>query len=426
VEIVPSEKLAFHGLSYSQFVVVRCLETVLHNAISIRGAARVVALFTGETPVHTTVRWWLLRLGYYKLTRPKAKGDWVWFADHSIQLGEQKVLMVVGVPLHQLPQKGQALTKRDLEPLALLPVTTSNGTVVNNQLQDLVQVTGVPRAIVTDQGSDLKAGISKFMTTYPSTVRIADIKHKGASVLKKQLNQTHAWSEFSSTSSRCRQRLQQTPMAKVAPPNQRSKSRYMNADKLTEWAQRQLRLQRKHTSTLVELGVVREDLIRELGWLRGYKEEIPDWAASVRIVQTATRKIAEDGYYRGITDSVSKALRGLSAGQTSRRVRKDMLTFVRAQEKKAGLRPHERLPGSTESLESTFGTLKYIEGDQASQGLTPLILAAPAALSETSTKVVGEALRNVTTATVTDWIGKYFNETLGSARRLLNAAVAKA
>ena len=421
-EVLPSHQLIFPGLSHSQFVVVRCLEIVLHNAISIRGAARIIALFTHATPVHTTIRWWLLRLGYYKLTRPKAKGDWVWFADHSIQLGDQKVLMIVGLPLHQLPPRGQALTKRDLEPLALLPVTTSNGTVVKSQLQDLVCVTGAPRAVVADQGSDLQAGISEFLKIHPRTVGIIDVKHKGASVLKKHLNQTHAWSEFVSASSQCRQRLQQTPMAKVAPPNQRSKSRYMNADKLTEWAERQLCLQRKHTSTLGELGVNREELTRELGWLGGYKQQIPDWSASVRIVQTATRKIAEDGYYSGVASQMKHALSGISAGPTSRHVRKEMLAFVRTQERQAKLKSRERLPGSTEPLESTFGTLKHIEGDQASQGFTPLLLAAPAALSETSTQVVGEALRAINTSSVKSWIDKHFSETLRSARRLLNAA----
>jgi len=395
---------------------------VLHNAISIRGAARIIALFTHATPVHTTIRWWLLRLGYYKLTRSKAKGDWVWFADHSIQLGDQKVLMIVGLPLHQLPPRGQALTQRDLEPLALLPVTTSNGTIVASQLQDLVRVTGAPRAIVADQGSDLQAGISEFIKAEPETARIIDVKHKGASVLKKHLNMTHAWSEFVSSSSRCRQRLQQTPMAKVAPPNQRSKSRYMNADRLTEWAERQLRLQRKHASTLGELGVNREELIRELGWLREYAQIIPDWSASVRIVQETTRTIAEDGYCPGVGNQMKRVLRGLSVGPTSRQVRKEMLDFVQAQERQAELKSHERLPGSTEPLESTFGTFKHIEGDQASQGFTPLVLSAAATLSETSTQVVGEALRAVSTSSVKSWIEEHFSKTLGSERRLLNAA----
>ena len=116
------------------------------------------------------------------------------------------------------------------------------------------------------------------------------------------------------------------------------------------------------------------------------------------------------------------ALSGISAGPTSRHVRKEMLAFVRTQERQAKLKSRERLPGSTEPLESTFGTLKHIEGDQASQGFTPLLLAAPAALSETSTQVVGEALRAINTSSVKSWIDKHFSETLRSARRLLNAA----
>jgi len=36
-----------------------------------------------------------LRLGYYKLTRPKTKGnDWVWIVDHTIQLGCEKGFVI--------------------------------------------------------------------------------------------------------------------------------------------------------------------------------------------------------------------------------------------------------------------------------------------------------------------------------------------
>ena len=119
---------------------------------------------------------------------------------------------------------------------------------------------------------------------------------------------------------------------------------------------------------------------------------------------------------------MKRALRGLSTGPTSRHVRKEMLSFVRTQERHAKLKSRERLPGSTEALESTFGTLKHIEGDQASQGFTPLVLTAAAALSETSTQVVSEALRAIKTSSVKSWIDEHFSETLGSTRRLLNAA----
>jgi len=37
---------------------------------------------------------------YYKLIRPKPKAhDWVWIVDHTVQLGAEKCLLILGVRL---------------------------------------------------------------------------------------------------------------------------------------------------------------------------------------------------------------------------------------------------------------------------------------------------------------------------------------
>ena len=79
---------------------------VLSAAVSLRGASRVLELWgtvfelPEAAPAWYTGRLWLLRVGYYKLTRPKAQArDWVWIIDHTIHLGVQKCLVILGVRL---------------------------------------------------------------------------------------------------------------------------------------------------------------------------------------------------------------------------------------------------------------------------------------------------------------------------------------
>ena len=68
----------------------------------------------GEIPHPTTGRTWILRLGLYKLQRPKVKSDdWVWLADHVVQIGTEKVLNIVGVRLSDLPPRGECLALKD-------------------------------------------------------------------------------------------------------------------------------------------------------------------------------------------------------------------------------------------------------------------------------------------------------------------------
>jgi len=67
-------------------------------------------------PQWSTVRLWLMR--HYKLTRPKEQAaDWVWLIDHSVQIGPQKCLVILGVRLSRLPAAGECLRYDDLEPI---------------------------------------------------------------------------------------------------------------------------------------------------------------------------------------------------------------------------------------------------------------------------------------------------------------------
>ena len=129
---------------------------VLSAAVSLRGASRVLELWSTvcelpeAAPAWYTGRLWLLRVGYYKLTRLKAQAaDWGWIIDHTIQLGVPKGLMILGVRLSALPPPGTCLRHEDVEPIARDPVETSTGDVVYQQLTAAVAHTGVPREILS-------------------------------------------------------------------------------------------------------------------------------------------------------------------------------------------------------------------------------------------------------------------------------------
>jgi len=120
--------------------VLGVVSLVLAAATSLRGAGRAVAImqeWAGRvpwSPSWSSTRLWLLRLGYYKLTRSKEEGDdWVWIVDHVVQTGQEKCLLIVGIRLSAVPAAGEYLTHADVEPIAIYPVTQSNGEIVYQQ-----------------------------------------------------------------------------------------------------------------------------------------------------------------------------------------------------------------------------------------------------------------------------------------------------
>lgn len=183
-----------------------------------------------------------MRLGYYKLTRAKGQGsDWVWIVDHVVQTGAEKGLLIVGIRLSAVPAVGEYLTHGDVEPIAIYPVTQSNGEIVDQQLEEARKQPGVPREILSDQGSDLLKGITQFCQAHPETCYVYDIKHKVAAVLKRELGAERAWQEFSCLAGQTTQRVHQTALAALAPPRQRRQARYMNAGELVAWGVRMLK-----------------------------------------------------------------------------------------------------------------------------------------------------------------------------------------
>ena len=83
-----------------------------------------------------------------------------------------------------------------MELIDLVPVTESTGEVVFRQLQAAVAKTGVPRAIVSDDGRDLHGGIDRFRQVHPTTAWLYDIKHKTACLLKHALEGDASWQTF--------------------------------------------------------------------------------------------------------------------------------------------------------------------------------------------------------------------------------------
>ena len=357
-----------------------------------------------------------LRVGYYKLTRPKpVADDCAWLCEHSIQIGKEKCFVVLGIRLSELPPRGVALAYQHMEPLAILVVTKSTGDIVAQQLQSIIALTGMPRMIAADRGSDLHAGIKLFLSNHGSIDYLYDMKHFVASVLRRLLWCDETCREFTSLAAKSSKELQQTALAPLAPPNQRSKSRYMNLEPLLGWAAATLALLRKHRVPYEILELDRHEVVKRLGWLRSFISPLEQWRQAWQLSDLATKRVATDGYFEGISLVLRRRLSGIATTALARLVRTEILAFVAQQQDK--LKPRERLVGSTEVLESLFGTFKRLQGDRGTGGLTQLALSVAAAVSPTTPQVVEEALRTVSCEDIRRWTEQMLGPTVHSKRR---------
>ena len=367
------------------------------------------------SPSWSTGRLWLLRFGYYKLTRPQPHADdWVWIVDHTAQIGAAKCLVILGVRLNALPADDYCLRHEQVEPLALFPVPRSDGEVVFQQLEQTIPRTGVPREIVSDEGSELHAGVSQFCRAHPETASISDIKHKTALVLQHALQSDTAWDTFCQMASDTRNHVQQTPLAALAPPNQRSKSRYMNTDRLLVWGERMLGfLDSPLTPSPAAFDPAQIE--EHYGWLRPFRQPLSQWGELLAIVTTTEEFVRTHGLYRRCHIDLEPQLVGLAQTVRGKKVRQQLLAFVRTESFKA--KPNEQLVGSSEVLESVLGRFKQLEHDQAKSGFTGLLLSLAALVSTTTAEVIQTALETVRTKQVLAWCKNTLGPSVQAQRR---------
>lgn len=400
------------------------LRAVLHLPASLRTAAAIPALLheeglitpdCGGAPTAQCGRMWLLRVGLYELQRPKVQADdWIWIADHTIQLGTTKVLLIVGLRSSDWEQQQRdALQHQDLQVILLEPTEKSDGDLVQAQLERAAQVTGVPRAILSDQCRELNKGIRQFRAAHPETAGLNDLKHKLALLLEHELKADTRWSAFLETCKQVRKKTQQTSWAFLSPPATKEKARFMNLGELIRWAAKtRIFLHAPNFPAAAKLDPDRREEL--FGMLRQYDTVLPPWNALVDLIAQSMDEVRKQGYHAGLEAALRRRLMPVCQQPPAQGFAEQILQFVAGQSAQA--RPGEHLPGTSEVLESLIGKGKRLEGQQSKGGFTRMVLGMAAAVVNPTVEYLRTALETVKTKDLAEWAKENLGPSLQGLR----------
>jgi hypothetical protein len=407
---------------YTLGVIFISLECVVDGSQSLYASAWVIQLLSymsagvEDVPSYASIRLWLLRVGLYKLTRPLEQADdWIWIVDHTMQCGDRKCLIILGLRCSVWQRAAdRRLRREDVETIALLPVCESTGEIVAQQFRESSQRCGTPRAIVSDDGRDLHRGLALYRADHPDTCWLYDIKHQTAALLKRTLEHDPDWNAFAQQATRTKQQVYLTPLAFLAPPQQRGKARYMNVDTLVAWGGKVL--------TFLDDGqaptrhnISPEQLEEKLGWLRSYRAALQSWAEALQVVEITEHYVRTEGIHARAVSELRAQLKPLGGGPLSRRFRITLLASLRQQARFC--RPGERLPGSSEIVESVIGQYKNLQGERSPHGLTAMVLSIAANVGERTTALVRTALEQISNSTLFQWCRKHLGDSVQSHRK---------
>lgn len=395
------------------------LSVNLAREVGFRKTTRAMQIFFDwlgverDIPCYQAVRSWMQRIGLDRMRHAPLKSDRIWIVDVSTQIGTDKFLAVLSIEQSKLPPLGTALRLADMDVLAVHPAKKWNREKVVKLYQRLAQKYGYPKAVITDGASELRYPIESLEKDGIKPRAIRDLKHFLANRFEQLLQSDPRYHAFAKDLNQTRPSMQQTELGHLAPPKMKLKARFMNMRPLLKWAALAI-WQSENPNSDGRKGVSQERLQTKLGWLFQYRKDIERWTNFQEVISACLLIMNTQGLYRGVTDKLHRQLQVLAAYPESTSLVDRIIDFVGSQEKK--LLPGERLPISSEILESSFGAYKQLEQQHARGGYTQLMLVFPVLMKPTNTEEIRGSFQRVKIKDIKAWVDRYLPKTLDGRR----------
>lgn len=422
--------------SYCVSTIHLVLLYILFSASSFRAAAKAMKVnslfFNIPTPSYTVINDWSKKIGFFVYHLPKDKTmDSVWIIDFSIQIGKNKLMLVLRMDLDKIQKwKEQRNHKRnkkkhfkisfkDVEVIHMKILENSSSEFTLTELEQVVEKCGLPSFVLSDEGSDLAKGIRIFIERNPGIKHLNDISHKISNILKAELEKNIKWKEFCQVITKMKQKMNHTIIAYICPPKLRQKMRFLNVRNPIKFAFKMLNLD-------VESLPINErnDFITYIKKpLEVLKDEIIQWYEVSRFITEVESEIKHKGLTRaGVQiQSTSEILiakcqkRQISDYQM--KTFNQILGFVKKQEAK--LAPGQTVIGSSDIIESMFGKWKSMTPEDSMAGITDKIFILPLLTVNLTVKLIKKALEETPMKKIEEWHQNTLGKTMYAKRRAI-------
>jgi len=398
-------------LNLCKTIGFRPAETALHT---IFDSLEIEA----DIPSFDSIRVWACRAGVAQLQSPVEGDDWLWMVDHSNQIGQEKVLQIIGIRVKDLPPQGETLSLEKMHVLATIPGTSWTRDDVRREYRALADRIGTPKYLVTDGAVELRESADVLENQGEKPIVLRDMKHYAANVLEQLIGKDERFKEYLSKLGQTRSAVQQTELSSFTPPPRKSKARFMNLGPVLHWGNMvSYHLSHRHTKSQCEIKP--ERMNEKLGWVRDFRDELAIWNRCEKVMQACLSFINRHGVYRGVAAKLEAELDGVRANhppdcELSRTMASKLVAFVADSEAQLG--EGERAWLSTENLESLFGRYKRLEGQHSKGGFTGLLAAMPMLLTNWTPAKVRESLTRVSVKEMKKWVHENLGTTLTSRR----------
>ena len=370
------------------------LSAKINTSVSFRSLSKVFVTFNLylnielSSPSFSTTMLWIKKIGYTQLQSIKQKADdWIIIVDESIGIGQEKVLVVLGIRRSQVDFT-RPLLLHDMEPITVKSKERWTGQDIANELKIVKEKLGTIIYAVTDGGISLKYGLKDV-----DIKQVYDITHAIAIFLQRLYEKDENFKDYAHKAGQMRFKLCCSRHAHLIPPNQRSKSRFLNIDTISKWGMKVLHaLQNNEISP--------EDRA-ELEWVKEKESFIIEMDLIMSTVQEISIILKNKGLSKQTKSRCSSLLRNCKKGKL-KIFKEYMINYLSEYTKQISHRK-EILLCCSDIIESTFGRYKNELSKNPMSGITDLVLIIPALTSSLSGEMVRAAIDNCKVKDIEVW-----------------------
>lgn len=355
-----------------------------------------------SSPSFTTIKLWVKKVGYYQLHLPKEQADdWVIILDESIGIGQEKVLAIMGIRQSKIDFK-RPLQLQDLQPLLVKSKESWTGEMISKELEEIKLSLGCVKYAVTDAGCSLKKGLNLSNITH-----IYDITHSTANMLEKLYSKDKLYVEYSKQATQMRFKLCCSKYAHLIPPNQRSKSRFLNVDVIVKWGADVLKALNKNN--------LPKDILEQLEWVKEYAPLIKEMNELLRVIAKISIMLKSNGLSRTTISKSKNLLKNCREGK-KKELADYFANYFEVNGRYLAKRGDKYLCCS-DIIETTFGRYKNELSKNLMCGITDLVLFIPAMTTNLSPEIVLSAIDSIRVKDIEAWKSEYLCNSLISKRR---------
>jgi hypothetical protein len=187
-----------------------------------------------STPCEKTLQNWVSKVGYFYLKNPDNQSfgeDVALIIDESVRVSSQKLLLALLIPVNK--QSSESLSFEDVQVFSLEGSESWTGEKIAKKIQAELNERNLNlKYVVSDEGNNMKCAVRLLGVPH-----IPDISHAVGTCLKKSFKELEEYKELSASLTIIKARLGLCEHSFLRPPKQRTKSRFLNQEKIVKWVQ---------------------------------------------------------------------------------------------------------------------------------------------------------------------------------------------